>query len=91
MSNTLDQLRRLACHDLGMNEADLKNDVTFAELGLDSLMLVDFMFAVEDKFLIEIDHDTAMKQPTIAGLAALVDAQLAAKAGADGAPAAAAA
>jgi acyl carrier protein len=91
MSNTLEELRRLACHDLGMNDADLKNDVTFAELGLDSLMLVDFMFAVEDKFLIDIDHDAAMKQPTIAGLAALVDEQLAAKAGKDGSAAAAAA
>ncbi|MDH0864132.1 acyl carrier protein [Mitsuaria sp. GD03876] len=79
MSNTLEELRRLACHDLGMKDDELKNDVTFAELGLDSLMLVDFMFAVEDKFLIEIDHETAMKQPTIAGLAAIVDEQLAAK------------
>ena len=72
MSNTLEELRQLACHDLGMSADDLKNDVTFAELGLDSLMLVDFMFAVEDKF-----HIAAMKQPTIAGLAALVDALLA--------------
>lgn len=85
MSNTLEQLRRLACHELGMDDAALKNDVTFAELGLDSLMLVDFMFAVEDKFHIEIDHETAMKQPTIAGLATIVDTQLAAKAGASAA------
>ncbi len=84
MSNTLEQLRQLACHDLGMSADELKNDVTFAELGLDSLMLVDFMFAVEDKFLIQIDHDTAMKQPTIAGLAALVDTLLADKADAGG-------
>ncbi|RZI55636.1 MAG: acyl carrier protein [Rubrivivax sp.] len=94
MSNTLDQLRQLACHELGMNDDELKNDVTFAELGLDSLMLVDFMFAVEDRFLIDIDHDTAMKQPTIVGLAAIVDAQLAAKgatADAGGTPAAVAA
>ena len=84
MSNTLDQLRQLACHDLGMTADELKNDATFAELGLDSLMLVDFMFAVEDKFLVQIDHDTAMKQPTIAGLAALVDTLLADKADAGG-------
>ena len=91
MSNTLEELRQLACHDLGMSADDLKNDVTFAELGLDSLMLVDFMFAVEDKFHIEIDHDAAMKQPTIIGLAAIVDAQLAAKVDAGGTPAAVAA
>ncbi|OWQ90305.1 hypothetical protein CDN99_13110 [Roseateles aquatilis] len=84
MSNTLEQLRGLACHELGMTDDELQNDVAFAELGLDSLMLVDFMFAVEDRFHIEIDHDTAMKHPTIAGLAAIVDAQLAAKAEAAG-------
>ena len=77
MSNTLEELRQLACHDLGMSADDLKNDVTFAELGLDSLMLVDFMFAVEDKFHIEIDHDAAMKQPPIAAAAPLVGARLA--------------
>jgi len=91
MSNTLEQLRQLACHDLGMNADELKDDVAFAELGLDSLMLVDFMFAVEDKFHVEIDHDTAMKQPTIAGLAAIVDELLAGKADAGGTPAALAA
>ncbi|WP_423597764.1 acyl carrier protein [Roseateles sp. MS654] len=90
MNTTLEELRRLACHDLGMSDSDLKNDVTFAELGLDSLMLVDFMFSVEDKFHIEIDHDAAMKRPTMAGLAALVDEQLATQAG-TGAPAAVAA
>lgn len=91
MSNTLDQLRQLACHELGMTDDELKNDIAFADLGLDSLMLVDFMFAVEDKFHVEIDHDTAMKHPTIAGLSAIVDDLLAAKAAPGGTPVAVAA
>ncbi|MBO9686866.1 acyl carrier protein [Roseateles chitosanitabidus] len=91
MSNTLEQLRRLACHELGMTDDALKNDVAFSELGLDSLMLVDFMFAVEDHFHVQIDHDTAMKQPTIAGLASIVDGLLAEKDGAAKADTAAAA
>ncbi|MET0211084.1 MAG: acyl carrier protein, partial [Burkholderiaceae bacterium] len=49
MSNTLETLRRLACHELGMTDDELGNDTPFAELGLDSLMVVDFMFAVEDR------------------------------------------
>ncbi|WP_343631156.1 acyl carrier protein [Roseateles sp.] len=81
MSNTLEQLRRLACHELGMSDDELKNDVAFSELGLDSLMLVDFMFAVEDHFHVQIDHDIAMKQPTIAGLSSIVDGLLAESSG----------
>ncbi len=78
MSNTLESLRQLACRELGLQESDLDSHATFADLGLDSLMLVDFMFAVEDHYLIQIDHDTAMKMPTLAGLATLVDSLLAA-------------
>ncbi len=78
MSNTLESLRQLACRELGLQESDLDSHATFADLGLDSLMLVDFMFAVEDHYVIQIDHDTAMKTPTLAGLAMLVDSLLAA-------------
>ncbi|UXH79229.1 acyl carrier protein [Roseateles amylovorans] len=78
MSNMLEPLRQLACRELGLTENDLDSTVTFAELGLDSLMLVDFMFAVEDHFHIQIDHDEAMKTPTLTGLAALVERLVAA-------------
>lgn len=72
MNDTPEQLRRLACHELGMTEHELDLNASFAELGLDSLMLVDFMFSVEDKFGIQIDHDQAMATPTLAGLITLV-------------------
>ncbi len=78
MSNTLESLRQLASRELGIEEAQLDSHASFADLGLDSLMLVDFMFAVEDHYVIQIDHDAAMKTPTVAGLAALVDELLAA-------------
>jgi acyl carrier protein len=76
MSNTLEQLRRLACTELGIANDQLDLHASFAELGLDSLMLVDFMFTVEDHFHIQIDHDRAMATPTLAGLAELVDSLL---------------
>jgi acyl carrier protein len=79
MSNTLEPLRQLACRELGLQDGELDSQATFADLGLDSLMLVDFMFAVEDHYLIQIDHDAAMKTLTLTGLAALVDELLAAK------------
>lgn len=87
MSSTLEQLCNIAQRELGAEALNDKIDTPFSELGLDSLGLVDFMFTVEDHFHVNIEHDRALQQPTLAGLAALVDALLAAKA----APAAAAA
>lgn len=80
MSNTLDQLCTLAQRELGAEALSGKVDTPFVELGLDSLGLVDFMFTVEDHFHVNIEHDRALQNPTLGGLAALVDELLAAKA-----------
>lgn len=82
MSNTLDQLCQIAQRELGVETLSAQVDTPFAELGLDSLGLVDFMFTVEDHFHINIEHDRALQTPTLTGLAGLVDELLAAKAAA---------
>ncbi|MBI3348914.1 MAG: acyl carrier protein [Burkholderiales bacterium] len=80
MSNTLEQLCTIAQRELGAEALSDKIDTPFAELGLDSLGLVDFMFTVEDHFHVNIEHDRALQTPTLAGLATLVDELLTAKA-----------
>jgi acyl carrier protein len=80
MSNTLEQLCTIAQRELGADTLSDKVDTPFAELGLDSLGLVDFMFTVEDHFHVNIEHDRALQTPTLAGLATLVDELLMAKA-----------
>ena len=80
MSNTLDILCVIAERELGATALIEKAAMPFAELGMDSLGLVDFMFTVEDHFHVTIEHDRALQTPTLAGLAALVDELLAAKA-----------
>ena len=80
MSNTLEQLCSIAQRELGADALNDKVETPFAELGLDSLGLVDFMFTVEDHFHVNIEHDRALQTPTLAGLAMLVDELLAAKA-----------
>lgn len=80
MSNTLEQLCSIAQRELGAEALSDKVDTPFAELGLDSLGLVDFMFTVEDHFHVNIEHDRALQTPTLAGLATLVDELLTAKA-----------
>jgi acyl carrier protein len=79
MSNTLDQLCTIAARELGAEALNDKVQTPFSELGLDSLGLVDFMFTVEDHFHVNIEHDRALQNPTLAGLATLVDELLAAK------------
>ena len=79
MSNTLEQLCTIAQRELGAESLSAKIDTPFAELGLDSLGLVDFMFTVEDHFHVNIEHDRALQTPTLAGLATLVDELLTAK------------
>ncbi|MBY0364907.1 MAG: acyl carrier protein [Proteobacteria bacterium] len=80
MSNTLDQLCAIAQRELGAEALTDKVNTPFSELGMDSLGLVDFMFTVEDHFKVNIEHDRALQNPTLAGLATLVDELLAAKA-----------
>ncbi|MCF8206818.1 MAG: acyl carrier protein [Methylotenera sp.] len=80
MPNTLEQLCTLAQRELGAEGLTDKVDTPFVELGLDSLGLVDFMFTVEDHFHVNIEHDRALANPTLSGLATLVDELLLAKA-----------
>lgn len=80
MSSTLEQLCSIAQRELGAESLSDKIDTPFSELGLDSLGLVDFMFTVEDHFHVNIEHDRALQNPTLAGLAHLVDELLMAKA-----------
>lgn len=72
-SPTLQQLRTMVCEHFGVTEDKLDNQVSFTELGLDSLTLVEFMFAIEDHYDIDVDHAAAMAEPTLTGLAKLVD------------------
>lgn len=73
MSDTLEKLLAMAHQNMGLEDGKIDPDVTFTDLGLDSLSLVDFLFSVEDEYKIDIDHQRAMAQPTLTGLAALVD------------------
>jgi acyl carrier protein len=73
MSTTLEQLFQMARKELDLQDEKIDAQASFTDLGLDSLMLVDFLFSVEDRYGIEIDHDRVLAKPTLAGLAALVD------------------
>jgi acyl carrier protein len=60
--STFDELKKLVAEQLGVDEDDVKPNVSFTEdLGADSLDLVELILALEEKFGIEIPDEDAEK------------------------------
>jgi acyl carrier protein len=59
-------IKRLVAEQLGNNEANIKNEMSFAtDLGADSLDTVDLVMAFEEEFEIEITDEDAEKITTV--------------------------
>ena len=76
--SSLPELQKLIQEKYGIDPATLDPDESMRNKGLDSLALVEFLFAVEDHFHIDMP-DTDTNVDTLAGLAAMVDKILAEK------------
>ena len=76
--SSLPELQKLIHEKYGIDPATLDPDESMRNKGLDSLALVEFLFAVEDHFHIDMP-DTDTNVDTLAGLAAMVDKILAEK------------
>ena len=76
--SSLPELQKLIHDKYGIDPATLNPDESMRDKGLDSLALVEFLFAVEEHFHIDMsDADSSLD--TLAGLAAVVDQALAEK------------
>ncbi|MEP7296253.1 MAG: phosphopantetheine-binding protein [Burkholderiales bacterium] len=77
--SSLKDLQALVHEKFGIEEAALDPHASMREKGFDSLALVEFLFAIEDKFGISMaDEDSNID--TLDQLAATVDKLIAAKA-----------
>ena len=76
--SSLPELQKLIQDKYGIDSATLDPGASMREKGLDSLALVEFLFAVEDHFKIDLS-DADQGTDTLAGLAAIVDQSLAGK------------
>ena len=77
--SSLKELQDLIQEKYGLDPAALDPHASMRDKGMDSLTLVEFVFAVEDHFKISMpDHDVNVD--TLAELAAMVDKTLAAQA-----------
>lgn len=62
MENIEQRVKKIVAEQLGVNEADIKNDSSFVDdLGADSLDTVELVMALEEEFECEIPDDEAEK------------------------------
>jgi|TARA_B110000116_G_C16598055_1_gene473705 acyl carrier protein len=73
-----DHIAKILAEEYEVDEAVIRPDASMAELGLDSLMVVEFLFCIEDEFEIEVPEERA-EFATLGEAAALVDTLIAEK------------
>jgi acyl carrier protein len=62
MSNIEDRVRKIIIEQLGVDEAEVKNEASFVDdLGADSLDTVELVMALEEEFDTEIPDEEAEK------------------------------
>ena len=66
MENIEQRIKKIVAEQLGVNEADVKNEYSFTtDLGADSLSIVELVMALEEEFECEIPDDEAEKITTV--------------------------
>ena len=66
MDNIVERVKKIVAEQLGVNEADIKNESSFVDdLGADSLDTVELVMALEAQFECEIPDDQAEKITTV--------------------------
>ena len=66
MENIEQRVKKIVAGQLGVNEADIKNESSFVDdLGADSLDTVELVMALEEEFECEIPDEDAEKITTV--------------------------
>ncbi|MBK7764700.1 MAG: acyl carrier protein [Sulfuritalea sp.] len=66
MENIEQRVKKIVAEQLGVNEADIKNESHFVDdLGADSLDTVELVMALEEEFECEIPDEDAEKITTV--------------------------
>ena len=74
MDNIEQRVRKIVAEQLGVNEADVKNESSFVnDLGADSLDTVELVMELEEEFDINIPDDAAEKIQTVGQAVAFIE------------------
>jgi len=66
MENVEQRVKKIVAEQLGVNEAEIKNESSFVDdLGADSLDTVELVMALEEEFVSVIAEDAAEKITTV--------------------------
>lgn len=77
MSDIEQRVKKIVTEQLGVNEADVKNESSFVDdLGADSLDTVELVMALEEEFGCEIPDEDAEKITTVQQAIDYVNANL---------------
>ena len=72
-----DKVRKIIVEQLGVSLEQVNNEATFnADLGADSLDVVEFIMALEEAFDIEIPDEEAEKLKNVGDVVSYIDSQL---------------
>jgi acyl carrier protein len=70
---TLQRITRLAARQFGLEPAAIGTDVPVSEYGVDSLGLLELLFALEEEFQIRFSAEPSDEPQTLRKLAELVE------------------
>ncbi len=74
MDNLEQRVKKIVAEQLGVNEADIKNDSSFVDdLGADSLDTVELIMALEEEFGVEIPDEDAEKMTCVGDAIKYID------------------
>ena len=74
MESVEQRVKKIVAEQLGVNEADVKNESTFVDdLGADSLDTVELVMALEEEFECEIPDEEAEKLRTVSDAIAYIN------------------
>ena len=76
MENVEQRVRKIVAEQLGVNEADVKNESSFVnDLGADSLDTVELVMAFEEEFDIEVPDEEAEKLQAVGDVISYITSQ----------------
>ncbi|HEY1920531.1 MAG TPA: phosphopantetheine-binding protein [Streptosporangiaceae bacterium] len=81
MATTYDRVIELLVSRFEVDPAMIRPGVTFEELEMDSLFLVEFLLTIQSDWGVKVSEDSASAQDTIEQAAELIDAHLGAATG----------